>query len=196
MIRTAIDSDDLSQLNPPATFGLVYSDLVTDAAALEREHGGKQLVYIDRGMGDPDNKASIIDVETGAYRPADVPGWYDRKTAAHVAYLTYYANRGNHLTVEAALAGRHMFRWIATLDGTIVVAGFAPLAGPDLVQTTGAAQLGLHADFSLVLNPGWHPSPADPSIAQMKTIAADASRDLAMTAGRMSSLSAMIGAMQ
>jgi hypothetical protein len=47
-----------------------------------------------------------------------------------------------------------------------------------------------------VFNPGWHPSPADPKLAQMTTIAADASRDLAVTAGRMSSLSAMINAMQ
>jgi hypothetical protein len=195
-IRTALDSDDLSVFDPPADFILTYSDLVVDAAAFEREHPGRQVVYIDRGSGDPSNKATIIDVEPGAYRTDQVAEWYDRKTAARMAYLTYYANRSNLLAIEADIGGRHMFRWVATLDGTIVIPGFSPLRGPDLVQTTPAAQLGFHADFSLVMNPGWHPSPDNPKIAQMNTIAADASRDLTMVAGRLSSLEAMLKSMQ
>jgi hypothetical protein len=196
VIRTALDSDDLSVFKPPADFILTYSDLVIDAAAFEREYPGVQVVYIDRGIGDPDDKATIIDAETGAYRTDQVAEWYDRKAAKKAAYLTYYANRSNLLAIEADIGGRHMYRWVATLDGTIVIPGFSPLRGPDLVQTTSAAQLGFHADFSLVLNPGWHPSPDNPKLAQMNTIAADASRDLSMVAGRLSSLEAMVKSMQ
>jgi hypothetical protein len=196
MIRTALDSDQLTVFGPITDFILTYSDLVTDPAGFEKDHPGKQVVYIDRGIGDPDDKASIIDAETGAYRYDQVADWYDRKAHAHVAYLTYYCDRSGIPSVESNLNGRRMYRWIATLDGTLHVAAFAPLAGPDLVQFANSAAVGIHADMSLVFNPGWHPSPADPKLAQMTTIAADASRDLAVTAGRMSSLSAMINAMQ
>lgn len=196
MIRTALDSDQLNQFGTSVNFVLVYSDLVADPAAFEREYPNKQVVYIDRGTGDPGDKASIIDVEKGAYDPSHVAAWYDRKASAHVAYLTYYVNRSNLRTVENNLQGRRMYRWVATLDGTLAIEGFAPLSGPDLVQALPAASIGIHADFSLVMNPGWHPSPEDPKLAQMTTIAADASRDLAATAGRLSSLSAMIRAMQ
>jgi hypothetical protein len=196
MIRTALDSDQLNVFTPAVNFILTYSDLVTDPAEFEHVNIDKQVIYIDRGMGDPDNKASVIDAETGAFRYDQVAGWYDKKASSHVAYLTYYCDRSGVASVEANLAGRRMYRWIATLDGTVHIAGFAPLAGPDLVQIANAAMLGIHADFSLVMNPGWHPSPADPALAQMITLAKDASRDLTMISGRMSSLSAMINAMQ
>jgi hypothetical protein len=195
MIRTALDSDSLSAFGIQVDFALTYSDLVTDPAAFEAEHPRKQVVYIDRGNGDPGNKASIIDVETGAHRIADIAPWYDHKTAAHVAYLTFYVNRSNMLAAEAAVGGRHMFRWVATLDGTIVIPGFTPLVGPDLVQIAGASATGIHADFSLVLNPGWHPSPQPAHLAQMGLIAGNAARDLAATTAQMSSLSAMIKAL-
>lgn len=195
MIRTALDSDSLLAFGIQVDFALTYSDLVTDPAGFEAEHPRKQVVYIDRGNGDPGNKASIIDVETGAHRIADIAPWYDHKAAAHVAYLTFYVNRSNLLAAEAAVGGRHMFRWLATLDGTIVIPGFTPLVGPDLVQIAGASATGVHADFSLVLNPGWHPSPQPDHIAQAGMVAGNVSRDLAAAAGQLSSLSAMIKAM-
>lgn len=166
MIRTAIDSDDLTVFTYPADFILTYSDLVTDPAAFGAAHPSAQVVYIDRGLGDPGGKASIADVETGALSPADVPGWLDRKAAAGVQYLTVYMNRANRAAVDAAAGNRRPFRWVATLDGTLAIAGLTPLRAPSLVQFAGEQQTGIHADLSLVFNPGWHPSPVpqDPAV--------------------------------
>lgn len=159
IIRTALDSDQLDALNQPVDFVITYSDLVHDAAAFEELHKGKQVVYIDRKNGDPGNKATIIDVEPGCYAPHEIPAWYDHKAAAKLPYLTHYSDRSDLPSVHAAIGSRHMWRWVATLDGTLAIPGFVPLQGPDLVQLIGADRVGVHADFSLVLSPSWRPAP-------------------------------------
>lgn len=159
MIRTALDSDDLTVFTYPADFYLTYSDLVPDPQAFEASHPGHQVVYIDRGLGDPGVKATIADVETGALQPGDLPAWLDTRANAGAQFLTVYANRSNHPAAAAAAGHRAVWWWIATLDGTIAVPDWTPLTGPALVQIAGSDRLGVHADFSLVLNPHWHPSP-------------------------------------
>jgi hypothetical protein len=185
MIRLAIDSDNLADLTADVDFIITYSDLVHDAAAFEAEHPGRQCVYIDRGNGDPGDKATIIDVETGAYNPSHLSGWYDAKAAAKLAYLTYYCNRATLPAIQAVIGGRHMWRWIAVLDGTIAIAGFVPWQSPDLIQLLGAPQLGVHADLSLVLSPSWHPAPPAPKLASAMMHIQDAGRDASKAASEL-----------
>jgi len=139
-----------------------YADLVVGGAVtlaeLEREWG--QVLLIDRGLGDPLGKASIIDIERGTHAATDAPAWYDRQHAAGVHYLTVYANRASQAAVNAAMGGRQFYRWIATLDGTAHVPPYAAGTAPAAVQILGATQLGFHADLSLVLEPWWQPAPA------------------------------------
>lgn len=177
MIRIALDSDQLPELSAQVDFLITYSDLVHDAAAWEAEHAGRQCLYIDRGLGDPAGKATIIDVERGAHVPANIPRWYDEKAAAKLSYLTYYCDRSTLPQVQAVIGGRHMWRWIAVLDGTVAIAGFVPWQSPDLIQVLGAPQLGVHADLSLVMSPSWHPAPPAPKLASAMVHIQDAARN-------------------
>jgi hypothetical protein len=165
VIRTALDSDNLADFTTNVDFILTYSDLVTDAPAFEARYQHQQVVYIDRGTGDPGNKATIIDIEHGAYSAEHAPGWFDAKTRARLSYLTYYCSRSGINSVIAALAGRHMWQWIATLDGAVAIPGYSPLRSPDLVQCLPAAMIGIHADFSLVLSDAWRPAPTPARLA-------------------------------
>ena len=176
MWRTAIDSDVLSDLTAPADFHLTYSDIVPDPAAFEAERPRTQVKYIDRGLGDPGNKASIADVEFHALTVADLPAWYDRKAAAKVPYLTWYASRNSIPAIQAVIGGRHMWRWVATLDGTLVIPGFPAFESPDLVQILGSGQLGAHVDLSLVLSPSWNPSPVAAEVHAIQVAIQDANR--------------------
>ncbi len=165
MYRTALDSDHLDVFTYPADFILTYSDLVTDPQGFAAAHPGRQIVYIDRGLGDPGLKASIADVEKGALTLADMPAWLDERAARGVPYLTMYVNRSNLAAADAAVAPRKPWRWVATLDGTLAIAGLVPLRAPALVQFAGENLTGVHADMSLVLNGQWRPSPA-PALPQ------------------------------
>lgn len=185
MIRLAIDSDNLADLTADVDFIITYSDLIHDRAAFEAEHPGRQCVYIDRGNGDPEDKATIIDVETGAHTTSSLPGWYDRKAAAKHAYLTYYCDRSTLPAVQSVIGGRHMWRWIATLDGTLAIPGFIPWQSPDLIQILGEPRLGVHADLSLVLSPSWRPAPPAPKLASAMVHIQDAARDASKVASEL-----------
>lgn len=163
MYRTALDSEDLSAFNDSTDFILTYSDLITDPHGFESAHPAQTVVYIDRGLGDPGTKATIADVERFALSPADLPAWYDERNARHMAFLTVYSDRSTIPAVNAAIGNRPVSRWIATLDGTMHIDGFVPMKWPALVQTANSAMTGIHADFSVVLADGWHPSPLTPA---------------------------------
>jgi hypothetical protein len=192
MLRTALDSDNLADFSPHTDFILTYSDLVPDAAVFEAAHRGQQVAYIDRGMGDPGNKASIIDIERGTHTVAELAPWHDFKAAHKVQYLTWYASRSNVDAINAALGGRRMYRWIATLDGTLAIPGFQPLVGPDLVQLLPDTRIGIHADFSIVLSPTWRPAPLPPQMASALTDAQDIGNNLAAAATSLNRLKAII----
>jgi hypothetical protein len=137
-----------------------YADQVDAKVLAGLKASWPQVVLIDRGLGDPLGKASVIDVETGAHRPADAPGWYDRQHGRGIKYLTAYANRSSQPAVSAAMGKRQFYRWIATLDGTAHVTPYTPGKTPAAVQCLGAAALGFHADLSLVFEDWWNPDPA------------------------------------
>lgn len=195
MIRLAVDSDNLSDLAVPVEFIITYSDLVTDPEAWEAEHTGRQCLYIDRGTGDPGNKASIIDVEFHAYTVADLAAWYDRKAAAKIPYLTWYASRNTIAPIQAVIGGRHMWRWVATLDGTVAIAGFPVWESPDLVQILGAPQLGVHVDLSLVLSPSWHPAPMDPKLAAAEVALQDGARGIVAAGDKLHTVMTLLRAL-
>jgi hypothetical protein len=168
---------------------------VHDPAQFEAAHTGKQCIYIDRGMGDPQDKASIIDVEFHAYTVADLPGWYDRKAAAKVPYLTWYASRNTIAPIQAVIGGRHMWRWVATLDGTLAISGFPVWQSPDLVQILGSGQLGVHVDLSLVLSPSWHPAPADPRVHAAITALQEGGREVALAGDKLHTVMTLLRAL-
>ena len=162
MIRTMLDSDDLAALGHVTPLIATYADLFPThnlLAGFLAAHPGQQAVFIDRALGDRLGIASVLDIEAGADGPAALPGWYDRQHGRGIRYLTAYSDRSTLPAVIQAGGRRHVYHWVATLDGTMVIAGFAPLAAPAVVQCLGEAQLGVHADLSLVLEDQWHPQP-------------------------------------
>lgn len=165
MIRVAFDSDVLGDL--PAGLApvlMTYSDLVPTHTALNElsdKHPHSEIVLIDRNAGDPLGLASVADVEPGCLTAAQLPGWFERKTKNKIEYLTVYSDRADLPAIDDALRGtghESHWRWVATLDGTVDITGLKPLHRPAVVQILGAARLGIHADMSLVLEPGWHPA--------------------------------------
>jgi hypothetical protein len=70
---------------------------------------------------------------------------------------TIYVNRANLPAVQRNLAGLNYWFWLATLDGTVCYSA-VPGNGGKLaaVQGWGAAQVGLHADLSVILDQGWY----------------------------------------
>jgi hypothetical protein len=162
-VRIMLDSDDLAAI-PSGVAPLIatYADLFPTLTALhefEQAHPASEVVLIDRALGDPLGLASIADVESGALSPDQLPGWFDKKTAANVRYLTVYCDRDNLAACDAALGDRNHWRWIATLDGTafLDLAGYTPLRRPAVIQCLGSNDVGIDCDLSLVMNPNWHP---------------------------------------
>lgn len=192
MIRTALDSDDLSAFTTTTDFVLTYTDLVPDAAAFEARYPAQQVVYIDRKLGDPGTKASIIDIELGAFSVADIVPWFEERFHKGMRWLTHYSDRNDLPAILAELAGRNMWQWVATLDGTVHVDGYTPLFRPDIVQILGSDKLGIHADFSLVLNPGWRPSPESQQLTAAVNSLESANRGLAAASGELGRVTTLL----
>jgi hypothetical protein len=119
----------------------------------------------------------LIDVNGQAARQAHVRDWENGDKAGSLEqwvidnkqwnpHPTVYCNRSTiqevrQLTGSQVLA-RDYWLWIATLDGTYAQSyPFAPV-GVVAVQAWGQAQLGIHADRSVVFDDSWFPS-APPS---------------------------------
>ena len=174
-IRVMLDTDTPLMLKPLAAILATYADLIDAAQLAQLEVAWGQVVLIDRGLGDPLGKASVIDVEAHARGAAAVPGWYDAKHAAGVKHPTVYADRSTMPAVDTAAGARPISRWYATLDGTAFGPGHTPGIAPAAIQILGAAQLGYHADLSLVFEDGWNPAPAAAAPGWLKQCTADAS---------------------
>lgn len=156
-IRFMLDSDDLNALTDHADILATYSDLTSDPAAIEQRYPASVVVWIDRGLGDPNSKATVMDIETGALTVADAPHLFDQWLSEGRKYITGYLNRANLAAFNTAMGTRQVWRWVATLDGTAFIAGDEPLFAPAAIQCLSSAMLGMHADGSLVLNDDWHP---------------------------------------
>lgn len=169
MIRLACDSDDLSALVHTDVV-LTYSDLIkTDAEhqALKARFAGSVVELIDRGLGDPTGRATVLDVERGARTPADCPGWFDKQHAAGLSWLTVYHSLDRFSDVDTAMGHRSgWWRWIAMWGHGLVVPGRPTV----MLQFTDGARIGARVDLSAVHNDAWHPQPA--------RVPAGAARDL------------------
>ena len=128
-MRVMLDTDTPAELTKGskvrAPILATYADLVGAVMLAQLRASWAQVLLIDRGLGDPLGKASIIDVERGTHSAADAPAWYDRQHKAGVKYLTVYANRASQGAANAAMGKRPFYRWIATLDGTAHVPPYA-----------------------------------------------------------------------
>jgi hypothetical protein len=152
--RLMYDSDQLAVCLALAEAGapLVasYADLITPDHVTVVKARGSRLLAIDRGLGDPHQLARIGDFERGALDPAKAGQWWEEHHDR--GPLTAYAARSTMPVVLRALGpDRPVWRWWATLDGTMRIA-----ANPSaMVQFAGAAATGVHADCSVVYHAGW-----------------------------------------
>ena len=145
------DSDDPAVLELPIfndSRVATYADLLTPQIVAKF---GRRLAVIDRGHGDPMNRAHIVDVERGVLSieqgAAKVKTW----VAEHRPYVTAYVNRSNRPAMKAALGSIDPFWWEATLDGTMNVQD----SYTAMVQFAGESAIGLHVDVSIVYHTGW-----------------------------------------
>lgn len=170
MALLLVDTDEPAVLASPQFDGCLvatYADILTPEIIAGY---GQRLVVIDRGLGDPHHMATVADVEPGALSVAHAAERVREWNAAGVPFPTVYHDRAIDGEMTAALGTERCFRWIATLDGTLV----PDVPRHDVVQFAGAATVGLHADLSIVWNHGWHPQAAGPTagaVRQVKIIA-------------------------
>lgn len=176
-IRVMLDTDTPTQLAVQAELLATYADLHTPQLEqlLLGRHSG--VVWIDRGLGDPANVATVLDVEAHSAGATAVPSWLDRQVSLGHRGAAVYCNRSTLDQVNTEAGQRPFRHWIARLDGIATVPGFTPGRTPAAVQVMGAAALGFHADLSLVYADDWHPTfmaPVPPSTAEaiVKALAA------------------------
>lgn len=145
------DSDDPAVLELPIfndSRVATYADLLTPQIVAKF---GRRLAVIDRGHGDPMNRAHIADVERGVLSIEQGAAKIKQWVAEHRPYVTAYVNRSNRDAMKAALGPVGPYWWVATLDGTMNV-GDSYTA---MVQFAPEASIGLHVDISVVYHTGW-----------------------------------------
>jgi hypothetical protein len=118
---------------------------------------GRGRVWIDVDGSMP-GAAYFLDIETGDARPADFPGWLDRRHAGGGGWGGGYCNRATLPAAVAAAGTRPWALWLATLDGSIPDAASLSLP-PNVtlvaVQAFPASMLGFNADESVVVDQAW-----------------------------------------
>lgn len=193
MIRFMIDTDQLAALTGHAELLATYADLVTDLPAFQARYPHSEIILIDRGIGDPTGMASVFDIEQGALDLPAARAHYEAQASKGIRFLTVYHDRAIADEVKAAFAPHMPYHWYATLDGTAHIAGYVPLEGPVAVQCLSSADLGYHADGSLVFEDSWHPTRtvATPQLARQ--LVANARGQVVNMAGDLSKLAAVIG---
>jgi hypothetical protein len=104
------------------------------------------------------NLGDCLDIETGDATPNHLDEWAKARLAGGVPpeNLAVYCNRATLPAVQQATK-LHLFHWVATLDGNLVIAGYRPLHSPAAVQAINANMAGANVDISLVFEDGWHP---------------------------------------
>lgn len=118
---------------------------------------GPGKVWIDV-FGTAPDQASILQIDgTTAEVTTLINGcraWVAKRVP--IGAPTIYCNRSQLPRVQAELTGFHYYVWLSTLDGTIPATtpgyGTGTLAA---VQYKGAAQTGINADQSAVINDTW-----------------------------------------
>jgi hypothetical protein len=154
LIRTLCDSDRLESLLP-LDFAATYADLITgrhQLADLRARLSETFLLFIDRGLGDPLQLATIADCEAGALRPGDLPAKISEWHGQGKKYVTVYSDLADIDEVKDATRGLSYWHWVAWF-GHLTVPGHNPAA----VQFANDTSLDARVDLSLVWHPGWHP---------------------------------------
>lgn len=147
------DSDDPQVLKDPMFNNqrvATYADLLTPELVA---YFGSRLAVIDRGHGDPLNRAHIVDVETGALSIPEGAAKMKTWAAEGRQFVTGYVNRGNRDELSAEVGAIKHSLWVATLDGTMDV-GDSYTA---MVQFAGEAAIGKHVDVSILFHDWWLP---------------------------------------
>lgn len=199
MIRVMADSDDFASLPHNVPIIGTYADLITSQAALDTlraGHPGQELVFFDRGLGDPLGLATIIDVETGSHSVPDVPGWLDRKTLQGALNLTVYSDREQVNAIDHVLGDRRPYRMVATLDGTLFIGGYQALGQPAIVQFASSQLAGVHADISLVYEDGWHHAAGSVNMAAVASDARACQVAISAAAGDITRLISMLATLR
>lgn len=146
-------SPELIPADAPMIAGYVNGQFRWTAADWARFPHARQVRI--NVTGNPADGGDCLDVEQGDATPAQAPIWYDARHAAGVRNLAIYCNRSTLPAVNKAMGTRTFYRWIATLDGTLLVGKYAA------VQFAGASAAGINVDVSAVWNEHWH-APAAP----------------------------------
>lgn len=173
MPRLMIDSDTPGVLLEPRFGGMLvatYADIITPELVAQL---GERLVVIDRGHGDPFNKATVADCEPGLLTVEESVARVRTWDAENRPYPTIYHDRVQWAAVNEAAKGLNVHHWVATLDGTLVPSGYYMA----VVQFAGENKLGFHADMSIVWDDGWHPQHSAVPAAELALL-----RSLANTA--------------
>lgn len=148
-----------------------YADLLTPAIVAA---AGGRLLVIDRGHGDPLNKATIADIEPGLLSVAQGAAKIRQWKGEGRPYPTAYHDRALEGEVTAALSGVPFWTWLATLDNTLHPGGYGAAA----VQFAGETALGFHADVSIVWDDRWNPLPLGPAASAVSAVKLAANRAL------------------
>lgn len=173
MTGVLFDSDQPAVLEMALLAGCrvaTYSDLATPALVKAL---GARCIWIDRGHGDPLGLATVVDIEPGLYTVANGVARFRQFVSERRPTPAVFHDRNDWPAITSALTGVPARHWVATLDGTCSPEGQHPAA----VQIIGAAQLGFHADLSIVWDDTWHPLPAaapTPDVAKLRSLAAAA----------------------
>ena len=127
--------------------------------------GAMPRVVIDV-LGTAPATCSVLDVETGDATPATAPNWVkERAKAIPRAYCTIYCDQTTRPAVKAEMDAKSLRVgidyqwWIATLDGTEVL---ADMTGVVAVQYAGESMTKGHWDQSIVYDDAWHAPPVEP----------------------------------
>lgn len=104
---------------------------------------------------DPRHVGDVLDVERGAARPSDCPGWADRFRRAGRRRPTIYCNRATIEAVRQAMGRRPFDWWEATLDGTLGWAGAVAVQLRGAADSRDPSRTAGHYDESVILDPGW-----------------------------------------
>lgn len=147
------DSDDPEVLKDPMfneNRVCTYADLLTPELVA---FFGPRLGVIDRGHGDPLNRAHIVDVETGALTVEQGAETMKKWLSEGRQYVTGYVNRSNRTSLAELMPTSGWTLWVATLDGTMDVNdGYT-----GMVQFAPETTIGKHVDVSIVFHEWWLP---------------------------------------
>lgn len=122
-----------------------------------------QKVRITVAGSEPDAKlASVVDVERGAFTPAQARNFVRQRESFRPNTATVYCNESTLSSVTAACQGQRYWIWLAWYTGHIpsaaeVVAIVARLPG-GVRLAAWQYYSGLHYDLSAVIASDWHAS--------------------------------------